>query len=146
MIRFATKEDIPNLLPLLESLFLKEQEFHPDHDLHTLGLAKILDDEKIGFILVYELDSKIVGMVNILFTISTALGSKVALLEDMIVFDEYQKMGIGSTLVKEAISILKDLNFKRITLLTDQVNEQAIRFYTNLGFKQSKMIPLRLNF
>ena len=87
---------------------------------------------------------KILGMISLLFTESTALGAKVAILEDMVVLSKYRSEGIGSQLVDYAIGEAKKEGCKRITLLTDIENTKAQSFYQKKGFVKSKMAPYRL--
>jgi len=84
-------------------------------------------------------------MVNLLFTISTALGERVALLEDMVIASKLRGAGVGSQLLEQAISVARAEGCKRITLLTDKTNESAQRFYAKQGFELSSMVPMRLS-
>ena len=140
----ATHSDIPALVELLNSLFEQEAEFEPNSETQSKALSKIILDPKIGIILIAKEDDKILGMVNLLFTESTALGSKVALLEDMVVLFSSRGRGIGSQLIDYAISEAKKAGCKRITLLTDIENTKAQSFYQKKGFVKSKMTPYRL--
>ena len=140
----ATHSDIPELVELLKSLFEQEAEFEPNSETQSKALSKIILDSKIGIILIAKDDDKILGMVNLLFTESTALGSKVALLEDMVVLSSSRGEGIGSQLIDYAISEAKKVGCKRITLLTDIENTKAQSFYQKKGFVKSKMTPYRL--
>ena len=140
----ATHSDIPALVELLNSLFEQEAEFEPNSETQSKALSKIILDPKIGIILIAKEDDKILGMVNLLFTESTALGSKVALLEDMIVLSSSRGRGIGSQLIDYGISEAKKVGCKRITLLTDIENTKAQSFYQKKGFVKSKMTPYRL--
>ena len=140
----ATHSDIPELVELLKSLFEQEAEFEPNSETQSKALSKIILDPKIGIILIAKEDDKILGMVNLLFTESTALGSKVALLEDMIVLSSSRGRGIGSQLIDYGISEAKKAGCKRITLLTDIENTKAQSFYQKKGFVKSKMTPYRL--
>jgi ribosomal protein S18 acetylase RimI-like enzyme len=40
----------------------------------------------------------------------------------------------------------KDAPCTRVTLLTDGVNTDAMRFYERAGFARSQMVPFRLHF
>jgi len=140
----ATHLDIPGLVELLNSLFEQEAELEPNSEIQSKALSKIILDPKIGIILIAKEDDKILGMVNLLFTESTALGSKVALLEDMIVLSSSRGRGIGSQLIDYGISEAKKAGCKRITLLTDIENTKAQSFYQKKGFVKSKMTPYRL--
>ena len=141
----ATTSDIPALCELLNELFTQEAEFKPDSAAQSRGLACIISNPEVGCILVARRQDKIAGMVNLLYTVSTALGERVALLEDMVVAESMRGSGIGSRVIEQAIDAARHNGCKRITLLTDQSNQPAQRFYAKHGFKASTMIPLRLN-
>jgi ribosomal protein S18 acetylase RimI-like enzyme len=142
--RIGKTSDIADLVSLLTILFSQEADFTLHTTKQEKGLNMIIDNPNYGHILVATISDKIVGMVNLLYIISTAEGEKVVILEDMVVNPEFRSYGIGSTLLKEAIAFSKAQGCKRITLLTDFDNEKAINFYSKQGFKKSKMIPLRL--
>ena len=140
----ATLSDIPQLCDLLELLFSEEAEFHPDRAVQSAGLGQIMERADRGQILVLRNGTSVVGMVNLLFTISTALGGRVAILEDMIIHPAQRGNGGGSSLLQAAINVARSAECRRITLLTDRTNESAQRFYQRHGFRVSAMIPLRL--
>ena len=83
-------------------------------------------------------------MINLLFTISTAEGGFVLLLEDLIVHQEHRHRGFGDMLLDYSVNFAREKNFLRITLLTDRANEEAHKFFKAHGFLDSKMIPLRM--
>ena len=83
-------------------------------------------------------------MINLLFTISTAEGGFVILLEDVIVHRDHRGKGFGDKLLRHAMEYAKKKDFLRITLLTDRMNEEGQRFFKSHGFFESKMIPMRL--
>lgn len=145
-IFLAGKDDLADLAQLLNDLFTQDIEFEPNFEKQKSGLVKILNNPEIGEILVLKIDNKIVGMVSLLYSISTALGGKVAILEDMIIDKNYRNQGFGKELLNEAINFSKRRNCLRITLLTDFNNDAAISFYKSAGFKTSEMIPMRLVF
>lgn len=143
-IRIATNADLDQLIGLLNDLFTQDIEFEPNYEVQKSGLEKIINNPAIGEILVLQMDHKVIGMVSLLYSISTALGGKVAILEDMIIDKNYRGKGLGKQLLQEAINFSMKRNCLRITLLTDFNNDIAIKFYEGFGFKKSDMIPLRL--
>lgn len=145
MIERATPQDIPALSNLLATLFAQEAEFMPNLEANQRGLAKIINDPGIGAILVARKGHQVIGMVNLLFTISTALGEPVALLEDMVVFPGARGQGVGSQLLSEAIAFARQQGCQRITLLTDHDNLTAQDFYAKQGFTRSTMVPMRVS-
>lgn len=144
-IRTATAADIPLLCVLLKELFAQEAEFAPNIGKQKIGLQMIIENPEVGYILIAEQSDKIIGMVNLLFTVSTALGSKVTILEDMIVSSEFRGQGIGAMLLESAKTLSAKSGCKRMTLLTDVDNDGAHRFYCRNGFKQSDMVTFRYN-
>ena len=145
-ISIACLNDLPELADLLNDLFTQDIEFVPDLEKQKNGLEAIIRNPEIGEILVLKGDGKILGMVGLLYSISTALGGKVAILEDMIIHQDYRQKGLGKELLGEAIRFSKERNCLRLTLLTDFNNDTAINFYQHFGFKRSEMIPMRLVF
>lgn len=145
-ISIARLNDLPELIELLNDLFTQDIEFIPDLEKQKMGLEAIINNPGIGEILVIKGDNRILGMVSLLYSISTALGGKVAILEDMIVHKDYRQKGLGKELLGEAIRFSKERNCLRLTLLTDFNNDVAIQFYQQFGFKKSDMIPMRLVF
>ena len=145
-ISIANINDLPQLIDLLNDLFTQDIEFVPDLKKQKMGLEVIINNPEIGEILVLKGDSNILGMVSLLYSISTALGGKVAILEDMIIHQDYRQQGLGKELLGEAIRFSKERNCLRLTLLTDFNNDAAINFYQQFGFKKSDMIPMRLVF
>lgn len=143
MIRKATLADIDELNKLLNILFTQELEFMPNTKVQKKALKKIINSKKIGDIFVLTKQKKIVAMVNILYTFSSAIGKKVAILEDMVVLKKYRKKGLGSKLLKKVLDILDKDEISRVTLLSDNDNKVAHQFYEKLGFKKSSMIVLR---
>lgn len=140
----ATVDDITELSNLLTLLFSQEVEFKPDATVQATGLQSIIANSDVGIILVARHSGKIIGMVNLLFTVSTALGGRVAILEDMLVLPTKRGTGVGSNLLNAAIVTARETGCKRITLLTDSSNEMAHKFYEKQGFTASQMLPFRL--
>ena len=143
-IEMATTSDIPTLCTLLDYLFSQEIEFKSNHETQSRGLEMILNNNNIGNIFVAKKNKTIVGMVILLYTVSTALGEQVVLLEDMVVSPNERELGIGSKLLDHAVKYATEKGCKRITLLTDKMNIRAQKFYKQHKFNRSSMIPFRM--
>jgi GNAT superfamily N-acetyltransferase len=139
----ATLDDLSELTELLMDLFSQEEDFSPDHDKQLRGLRLLLEQPSRGRIFVLRNHKQIIGMINLLITISTAEGGFVLLLEDLVIRNQHRGQGYGSRLLNHAISFARQKNFLRITLLTDRP-EASRRFYLKHGFQESGMIPMRL--
>jgi GNAT superfamily N-acetyltransferase len=140
----ATLDDLSELAELLMDLFSQEEDFTPDREKQLRGLRLILEQPSRGRIFVLRNHQKIIGMINLLITISTAEGGFVLLVEDLVIRQEHRGQGYGSRLLKHAIEFARQKHFLRLTLLTDQPNESR-RFYLKHGFSESGMIPMRLH-
>jgi len=140
----ATLEDLPSLAQLLMDLFAQESDFRPDFNSQIRGLRLILEQPSRGRVLVLRSATQIIGMINLLFTISTAEGGFVILLEDLIIHKDFRGQGFGSELLKHAIEYAKQKDFLRITLLTERAGEEALAFFEKHGFQRSGMVPMRL--
>lgn len=144
VIEQATMEDLPQLTDLLVDLFTLEGDFRPDRAKQMRGLRLLLEQPSRGRIFVLREDGVILAMINLLFTISTAEGGFVILLEDMVVHQDHRHHGFGDRLLTYAIEYAREKDFQRITLLTDRINADSQRFFKRHGFYESTMIPLRL--
>jgi len=144
VIEPATFEDLDELSGLLGELFSQESDFRPNKEKQLHGLRLIFEQPNRGRVFVLRQDRTIVGMINLLFTISTAEGGFVMVLEDLVVHESFQGKGYGSRLLEYAIDFAKQKNFLRITLLTDRPSLRSQSLFKRFGFYESAMIPMRL--
>ncbi len=141
----ATLDDLSELTDLLYDLFSQEEDFTPDRDKQIRGLRLILEQPSRGRIFVTRNQHKIIGMINLLITISTAEGGFVLLLEDLVIHRDHRGQGYGSRLLQHALDFARQKKFLRITLLTDRPSESR-QFYIKHGFVESGMVPMRMYF
>ena len=144
VIEPATEHDLDELSSLLGELFSHESDFRPNKEKQLRGLRLIFEEPNRGRVFVLRRDNAIVGMINLLFTISTAEGGFVMLLEDLVVHEEYRGHGYGSMLLQHAVDFAKQKNFLRITLLTDRPELRSQELFRRHGFYESQMLPMRL--
>ena len=143
LIESATLDDLPQLADLLYDLFSQEADFIPNRDKQIRGLRLILEQPNRGRIFVLKNGARIIGMINLLITISTAEGGFVLILEDLVIHRDHRGQGYGGKLLSHALGYAKDKGFLRVTLLTDKIENQARAFSETHGFQHSDMVPMR---
>jgi len=139
----ASRADLVELVGLLGALFTQEKDFSRNPAKQSRAARQIVSDSKVGTIYVAREGGRVVGMVSVLNTVSTAEGGRAGLLEDMVVRPESRGRGIGRALLRHAIAASRRSGLLRLTLLTDGGNRRAQRLYREAGFKLSSMRPMR---
>jgi GNAT superfamily N-acetyltransferase len=142
-IDFATERDLSAMADLLYELFTLESDFKPERAKQIAGLELVLKTPAIGQLFVLRVDGEVAGMANALITVSTAEGTRVVLLEDVIVAAKHRGSGLGRRLVERVCAWAKNQGMTRITLLADKDNVSALKFYETLGFVESAMLVRR---
>jgi len=143
VISEANLNDVPQLCDLLGALFGQEADFTPDPAKQIAGLRLILENPKHGRIFVMRNGPVIVGMVNLLTTLSARQGGLAILLEDLFVRTEYRGQGVATALLQHAVGFARSIGAVQITLFTDATNQRAIRLYQKQGFAKSGTAPMR---
>jgi N-acetylglutamate synthase-like GNAT family acetyltransferase len=141
----ATIEDLAALTELVMNLLAASGDFTPDREIQERGLQLILEQPNRGRIFVVRNQDQIFGMVNLLFTISTACGGFVILMEDVVIHPDHRNQGYGKMIIDHVADFAKKKQFKRITLLTDRISAESQEFFKKNGFVHSNMIPMRRN-
>jgi GNAT superfamily N-acetyltransferase len=131
-IRDAVKDDMPQVLKLINELAVFEKE--PDAVEVTVA-----DLEQDGFgnnpafhCFVAEVNNNIEGMALVYQRYSTWKGKTIHL-EDLIVSEAMRGSGIGSALLDEVVKYAHHLGVKRINWEVLDWNEPAIVFYEKKG-------------
>src|SRR5437879_12983163 len=96
VIEPATEADLDELSEMLGGLFAQESDFRPDKEKQLRGLRLIFEQPSRGRVFVLRRDGVIVGMINLLFTLSTAEGGCVIRLQDLVVHHRYAGHGSGA--------------------------------------------------
>jgi GNAT superfamily N-acetyltransferase len=144
-VREAREGDVAAMVELLGQLFKQEADFQPGATKQQRAIELLLAQPTLGRLFVLTRGTKVLGMVSLLFTISTAEGGKAAWLEDLVVRADQRGKGLGTRLLRAAIEWARREGLTRITLLTDGDNVRARRLYARHGFSVSAMQPLRLH-
>ncbi len=134
----ASKDEVSDLVNLLKDLFSIEKDFTFNEDNHSKGLSLLIEDPN-HVVIIGKFEEELVAMITIQTVISTVKGSKVGLIEDFIVKDDFRDMGIGTHLFSYIKDYAKENKFTRLQLVCDNNNEIAKEFYRNKKFKESNL-------
>ena len=98
---------------------------------------RVLNGEKSLVILVAEEEGRVAGYVvlGVNSEWSDIFGFKWASIVSLAVDPDFWDKGIGSRLVDEALSLLKEKGVRHVEVFTDQNNMAAIRVYEKSGFR-----------
>lgn len=144
LVASATAADLPAMVALLGELFAQEHDFQPAPEKQRRGLEMLLEFPEAGQLFVLRQGEAVLGMVNLLITISTAEGAPVGILEDLIIAAPHRGRGLAKLLVNGVLDWARARGLARVTLLTDHDNLRAQAFYGDFGFKPSAMRVMRL--
>jgi ribosomal protein S18 acetylase RimI-like enzyme len=143
--RPATKNDISIILELLYELKRPKPKTKSQKAKFTKLILQYLSD-KDKKILVAKDDSKIVGLVTMMFLSRLNQTRQELYIPELIVTNDYRRQGIGESLIKSCIDVAKRKNCFRIRLESGYQRKEAHKFYRYLGFEQYALsYNLKLN-
>jgi len=137
IIREAFDNDIPIILGLLYDLGRPKPQTDSDVDTFRKLVKKYAKDSD-KTILVAEIDdTKIVGMVSVMFLPRLNHTTLEMYIPELVVFESYQNQGIGKRLINSCIALAKEKKCHRIRLESGNQRIASHQFYNYLGFEQS---------
>lgn len=126
------------------TLFTIEADFDFNPDKQARGLQLLLNSDK-ACVLVAEgsEDKKLRGLCSVQTLISTAEGSPVGLLEDLIVAADFRHQGIATLLLAEANVWGQQQGLTCLQLLADKNNAAALDFYQQQRWQSTQLVCLK---
>ena len=143
LIRPAVRDDIPELVGLLQQLFALEADFVPDPAKQRRGLELLLERPQHAVALVAVRDGTLIGMCSAQILVSTAEGGEVALVEDVVVDAGQRGNGVGAALLDALDEWAQRRGLSRLQLLADRGNAQALDFYRRRGWLPTQLSAWR---
>jgi GNAT superfamily N-acetyltransferase len=128
LVRKGEKQDIPQVLNLVKELAVYERApYEVAVSIEEMERDGFCDNPAYKFF-VAEIENKIVGISLYYIKYSTWKG-KCIFLEDIIVTQQFRKLGIGKKLFDEVVKVAKDMKVRRLEWQVLEWNEPAIEFY-----------------
>lgn len=139
--RRATEQDIPAIVEMLadDELGSQREHFQTPLPAEYINAFKNIDADKNQELIVVENeDLEIIGTLQLSFIqYLTYQGGIRAQIEAVRIRKDKRGLGIGKTMFEWAIQRAKERQAHVLQLTTDKKRPDAIRFYEDLGFKQS---------
>lgn len=123
---------------LLAELFAIEDDFSVDPIKQIRALSMLLESND-AILLVAEHEGEVIGMVSLQFLISTAIGGRSGLIEDLVVAGTHRGSGVGTRLIESLVDAARIKGIERLSLGADRRNLPALTFYEKHGFSASRM-------
>lgn len=137
-IEQAREEHLKEMAELLGVLFAIEKDFTIDFRKQYNGLSQLHKSDGSDMLVALH-EGRVVGMLTMQRLISSAEGNFIGQLEDLVVKEDYRKMGVGSRLINKMRALAQEYGYKRIQLAADVDNENALKFYTRRGLKRTNL-------
>lgn len=131
--RPATKEDLPRLKSLMLEYIVDFYGSSPPADAKLDALMEQLLEHKEGIQLVAESGGKLAGFTTLYFTFSTLRASRVIVMNDLYVIEEFRGREVAAALVQACRRYAAQNGFANVSWVTAQDNHRAQRFYDKIG-------------
>lgn len=138
-IKEASEKDIPIVLGLLYELGRPKPQKDSDVDSFRKLVKKyLIDSDKQIRVAILD-DTKIVGMISMMFLSRLNRDTPEMYIPELVVVEKYQNQGIGKKLINSCISLAKENHCHRIRLESGNQRKESHQFYKHLGFDQSAL-------
>jgi GNAT superfamily N-acetyltransferase len=136
LVREATKSDLPVIGKLLEELAgVMDNTEGIDTEIALKTCEHLLNDAGSHF-LVAAMEETPVGFINFTVRQTVLHRSPSALIDELVVAEEYRGKGVGRELVQAAIEKCRQLGCCEVEVSTEKTNVEARKFYEQCGFEE----------
>ena len=139
-IRLAREEDLPQLISILSQLNPRAKRC----DLKKARqVFRELSRSNQQFIMVYEVDGRLVGTAELVIKHNLTHGCKpYGFIENVVVDQRYRGKGIGGKLIESCIKIARERGCYKLILTC---KDELVKWYGRFGFKEFGEKALRLD-
>jgi len=133
-IKESTIENLPEIVNLYQSI---EFEYFEPSMIELENIYLKMKNYPYYKVFVVEKNDEIIGSYALLIMDNLAhQGAKSGIVEDVVVKENFRSQGIGKLMMEHAMSICREFKCYKLVLSSNQVREEAHRFYENLGFER----------
>ncbi|MDA2946211.1 MAG: GNAT family N-acetyltransferase [Actinomycetota bacterium] len=116
----------------------REASSDADAERVRAGMAPLLDDDRLGLVLVAHRGPSIIGYAVVCWSWSVEIGGFEVVLDE--VYTTERNAGIGSRLIGEIERECRNRGVRRIFLETERRNHRVRQLYTRLGYTEDDSI------
>ena len=139
LIRSATEKDIPRILELYRQLSLEPEKYLMPHLNECRRVFREMSGVPGFSLLVAEEEGQVVGSTVLAVLPGFAHGtSSFAVVEYVVVDEQYRSRGIGRLMMEAVISLAMKAGCYKVMLMTGSGKPETLKFYLDAGFEQSK--------
>lgn len=139
-IRLVKEEDLPQLISILGQLNPRAEKCSTEK---AREILRKLSESGQQFIMVCEIDGRIVGTAELVIKHNLTHGCKpYGFIENVVVDERYHGEGIGSKLIESCIKIAREKGCYKLVLTC---KEELVKWYGKFGFREFGEKALRLD-
>lgn len=128
--KIATTEDIPDICQFLHATFPKNKQNQ------AKVVSEMIQNASTHSLFLAIQETKVVGMLPVLYRVSIPSGEKVAMFEEMVMNEAYKNHSIEKELLQYAITSCLKMGCQEATLLAKEASFYTL--YEELGFEKSQ--------
>lgn len=128
--KIATMEDIPDICQFLHATFPKNKQNQ------AKVVSEMIQNASTHSLFLAIQETKVVGMLPVLYRVSIPSGEKVAMFEEMVMNEAYKNHSIEKELLQYAIASCTKMGCQEATLLAKEASFYTL--YEELGFEKSQ--------
>lgn len=133
MIRPAVFADLEALMPIVEAMHIVEK-LGWDEPAVRRDLGRLLRDDRLGQVLVAEMDGGIRGYLILAYGFSIEYRGRDAFVDELFVADGWRGRRIGTALLDQAKEVCRCQGIQALHLEVDRDNTRARALYERMGF------------
>jgi GNAT superfamily N-acetyltransferase len=134
MVREARKDDFAAWQPLWDG-YTRFYEREPDAKITAVTWQRFFDPYEPMFVLVAEMEGRIVGIVHYLYHRSTSRIEPTCYLQDLFTEEGLRGKGVGRALIEAVYVRAREAGASRVYWMTHATNVTAMKLYDTIADK-----------